>query len=424
LTDVVQISVAYANGCALRGDATVWCWGVDADFLHPDGVSSSAMSPDLPPTQVPGLAGVVEIRLDKSLFRNYPCARLRDGSVTCVGAYYLGPVTGEAPKLHRIGGLAGVRSIALGDAHQCAVLADRSVSCWGDNSQGETGQPIAVPRAPIAVSGVTGVHGTLVAGHAQTCLLGGYTGAADGLYCWGAFRAAPARIDSKRLDGKPIEVALGDEACVRTDLGHVFCFDDNWLDTWPGFKPLKRERPQLADPIALAKSEGATCALERDGSVECWDHWYHSAPTAIASIAGARAIAIDIDGNGCGIMADATVACWAVYHDPDFTVTQFSEAEPAPSLHGALALALDSVHGCALMPGGDLKCWTGLTPDAKQRPAHTLLTKVKQVAASTAYSCALRETGEVLCWGANDSAQLGTGAPSGPHPVPVRVLGP
>ncbi len=36
-------------------------------------------------------------------------------------------------------GLTGVRQVAKGGDHACALLADASVVCWGDNHQGQLG---------------------------------------------------------------------------------------------------------------------------------------------------------------------------------------------------------------------------------------------------------------------------------------------
>ncbi|MBN9167125.1 MAG: hypothetical protein J0I07_39700 [Myxococcales bacterium] len=42
-----------------------------------------------------------------------------------------------------VASLSGVDAVAGGLAHSCAVLADRSIRCWGRNTSGQLGNPTA-----------------------------------------------------------------------------------------------------------------------------------------------------------------------------------------------------------------------------------------------------------------------------------------
>jgi alpha-tubulin suppressor-like RCC1 family protein len=44
----------------------------------------------------------------------------------------------------------GVRDIAAADQSTCALLTDKTVWCWGDDSHGQLGDGIAAERAPVA----------------------------------------------------------------------------------------------------------------------------------------------------------------------------------------------------------------------------------------------------------------------------------
>ena len=46
-----------------------------------------------------------------------------------------------------------------------------------------------------------------------------------------------------------------------------------------------------------------------------------------------------------------------------------------------------------------------------------------EVAANGEFSCGLRATGALYCWGRNDVGQLGLGRADGEaHPMPVRIM--
>lgn len=86
------------------------------------------------------------------------------------------------------GVLAGksVSDLSVGQNHTC-VLADGNVYCWGDNSEGQLGNPTGGPFAaaplPVDTSGVLAATTVTAvdAGYGHTCAV------ADGqAYCWGS----------------------------------------------------------------------------------------------------------------------------------------------------------------------------------------------------------------------------------------------
>lgn len=152
LVDVVQIALGGGHTCALHGDGTVDCWGASdggqtaappASSIACGKLSSRRCVPA--PTKVDGLSNVVQLALGTG----HSCALRADGTVKCWGSNLsrqLGTDTADAcggepcaqtPTL--VAGLTNVRAIAATREHTCALLADGTAKCWGDNPEGLLG---------------------------------------------------------------------------------------------------------------------------------------------------------------------------------------------------------------------------------------------------------------------------------------------
>jgi hypothetical protein len=87
----------------------------------------------------------------------------------------------------KVPNVSGAVEISAGYDHACAVLADRSVVCWGDtatflNSPPQGVLPVEVDGAPFRVTEAVPPTGRRIhAGFLQTCAVG----EDDRAYCWG-----------------------------------------------------------------------------------------------------------------------------------------------------------------------------------------------------------------------------------------------
>ena len=69
-------------------------------------------------------------------------------------------------------GLAGVRAIAAGADHTCAVMAGGALQCWGYNYYGQLGdQTTATRLSPVTASVVASPVRAVTAGTFHTCAL-------------------------------------------------------------------------------------------------------------------------------------------------------------------------------------------------------------------------------------------------------------
>ena len=114
-----------------------------------------------------------------------------------------------------------------------------------------------------------------------------------------------------------------------------------------------------------------------------------------------------------------------------------SERESAKG--NATAIAAGGAHTCALLPSGEVECWgwnesgqlgdgTASGPETCPRACSATPVPVSGISTATAiaagreHTCALLSSGEVECWGENEYGQLGDGTSTGPQICGDREL--
>jgi alpha-tubulin suppressor-like RCC1 family protein len=311
------------------------------------------------------------------------CAVSTDDAVRCWGRDKrgeLGDGAGSAERARRgiVPGLGKVLKVALASQFGCALLADKTVSCWGTGRIANDGRPLTEAK-PTPVSGLAGVE-ELVASGAIACARD-----AKGTTCWGA--------------------------------------DEKTIGTVP-----KIAFKQIAAGFTHA------CGLDAAGSVTCWGggEWAANGAFSKPGTAGAQQVATG-DRHACVITKEKTVACWGT-NDAGQLGTK-SDVEPhkkpivVPGVSGVIKLAAGEASTCALSEDGSVRCWgangegeLGLgTRSPDERPAAvSSLSNVREICLASAHGCALTKDSKVLCWGSNAYGQLGDGTKerrSTPTPV-------
>jgi hypothetical protein len=339
--------------------------------------------------------------------------------------------------------------LAVGATHSC-YLAGPELVCWGANDEGELGLGDVEPRGghPRRVAGVeTAVD--VFAGWNDTCVV-----LADGrVLCWGAddhgqlgIAAMPARrvrpTEIPALAGAT-HLALGKTHSCGLLGGDVACWGDNLLGQLGDGTTVSRPEP-MAVPgthgaLAVAVGEGVSCAVLADRTISCWGAspmlracaTFGSEPCTVPDLADADDVTIG-SLHACATRSSAPPVCWG---DDDLG----QRGGPATmELWNPIVfdgpvdqLRAGALHSC-LVSSGALWCWgsdqldqvgQGLMQTIAE-PLRTLpdVVDFTEAGAGLSHTCALRSTGDVLCWGNNYAGQLGRWGDIGMTIEPVRPL--
>lgn len=149
-----QVSAGQNHSCALLDDGTVKCWGYNGfgqlgiNSTSQIGDNATEMGNALIPADFGSGVKAVEITTGK----NHSCARLENGSVYCWGENgsgqlgqghtdHIGDQPGETGNLLPINLGDGRKAsrISAGSEHNCAILDNGTVKCWGANDYGQLG---------------------------------------------------------------------------------------------------------------------------------------------------------------------------------------------------------------------------------------------------------------------------------------------
>jgi len=289
-----------------------------------------------------------------------------------------------------------------------------------------------------------------------------------------------------------LEVKVGPEhGCSLHDDGTVTCWglnDDGQLGDgtqqtveWPVMVA------GMTDAVSLAVGEGRTCVRRRGGQIACWGRNAGGSvverPTDIAEgiqagpwFAGARIYAVDGSGllvsgqvelepqvplppvaqlaaglrHVCVQRGDGHVSCWgdgtrgqlgavmevernAPVEESDRPRLKLDQRVPVPGLDDAETLVAGDHHTCAMRRSGEVVCW-GLRDEGEQQcrdgctmpgPLPVGVSDAVEVSAGAKHTCALRVTGAVVCWGDDRWGQLGQGGfATSREPVEVPLPGP
>ncbi|MDC0747780.1 RCC1 domain-containing protein [Polyangium mundeleinium] len=373
--------------CAVLPDGKARCWGSASggglgseDNYESLGDEFGEMGHKLRAVKLGEGARVVEVGNGNG----YGCALLDDGRIKCWGNNTMGclglghgksvggkpgEMGDELPPVD-LGTGAKAISIAVGFTHNCALLADGRVKCWGENTAGALGlgdweargdDPGEMGDALPAVDlGADVKVLTITVGKYHSCVL-----LMDGrVKCWGS--GSHGQLGTGDMEARGDDPGEMGDAVPAIDLGtHV-------------------------KATALASAGAHSCALLDDGRVKCWGGNYDGAlglgdlldrgdepgemGDALPAVdlgAGAKATAIAAGGaNSCAVLDDGRVKCWGYNGHGKLGLGDTKARGDGPGEMGdnlppvdlgtgavAVTIVPGLYHACVILQEGRIKCW-------------------------------------------------------------------
>jgi alpha-tubulin suppressor-like RCC1 family protein len=357
---------------------------------------------------------------------SHTCSVLFSGrEARCWGSgssFQLGNGTSEnSPSPVTVSGLPeddGILQTVGGGYHTCALLRSGKIMCWGRNDFGQLGIGSLVESREPAEAAGTGVFPAwdfVAGGYNHTCAVDRY----EGLFCWGANESGQIGDDTIERRTEPTLVAGLSSRALRVSAGYSH-----------------------------------TCAVLDTGGIQCWGSNsegqigndavadYSTLPVDVTGLS-ADVVSVSLGSrHTCALISGGGVMCWgdnsrtqlgsetAAGGNTPQAVSLPAAASTASSISASTICAGED-HTCVLLEDGQVQCWgagssgqlgNGAGEEQSEPVSVTgLASGVTAVSCGAAYSCALFDTGTVYCWGSNDAGQLGNGT-SDDSPVPVQVL--
>lgn len=450
---VTQLAVGSTHACARSSDGGVRCWGWNDAGQLGDGTLADSLTPVLVSGPPGGFLRVKAGHL-------HTCAQKTSGGLACWGDNTHGQLgtgtTVPATTPQDVVGLVGdVVSFDVGYDHTCAVLADRTVRCWGGNRSGQLGNGTADAPAlsPVDTPGLAAT--SMTAGRVHSCAV-----RTDGAaLCWGDNASGQLGIGSLDAAAVPsvvsalpvaaIRVSARDRhTCAVTAGGALYCWGANRQGQLGTGSTTSSQVPVgvtglASGATAVAAGGEHTCAVV-DGAAKCWGS---NGEAQLGRVGGDSLVPVDVTGlaagvtdiasgggHSCAITQLGGLKCWGRNFE-GAVGTVILDRIPTPVdvsglTSGVGAVALGNVHSCALTTAGGVKCWGsnqagqlggGTASSLSSLPLDVpgLASGVVAIAAGERHSCAVTAAGGVKCWGENTYGQAGV--PVG-HRLPVTDI--
>ena len=457
-----EIAAGETHACHSRSAGQTFCWGGNSAGQTGVGAVSASQSQ---PQNVRGLAS-----LELAAGRKHTCALAANDVVRCWGDNALGQLgnAGTAAALQPavVIGLAGsvsARRIAAGTNHSCATRADGALACWGRNDSSAIGDGTTTDRLlPTAVrtDGLPSFQGFLsvAGGGNHNCALAVTSdgsilnpGIAIAPACWGDNRDGEVDpLDANDFVRTPELSSPRSNRVLSAGSFHSCAVNgDNRVRCWGNNDSRQLGTPDTTvslndivevDAVATVSGGAHSCLLRADGRILCWGsngfgqlgngtRIDSATPREVGGITTAVALATQRDHN-CALLVTGAVVCWGRNDFGQVDGTLGGDRvvpTPVSGLQTGVAVGVSAgfQHSCALTAGGRVRCWgrnnegqlgnnstiDSLAPVEVLLAARTpsALTGVVGLVSDAEHNCALRTTGQPVCWGRNPEGQLGDG---------------
>jgi hypothetical protein len=292
---LLELTAGAYSACGRSASAT-YCWGAGSDVGQGSGTSSTYRG------SAPVVGGMTFVAISTGDYSS--CGIDLTGQAWCWGRDIRGnlgniavySLTSTSPVAVQQSGQVFVK-ISAGYSHTCALEADGTAWCWGDNAQGASGDTLAGSWTTTPHRVTTDLEfAEIGAGQYNTCArsLSGST------WCWGDAPPASRYVNSS---ARPLEVPGGRYSSISLDyIGGVairagrpmFWGNPLGFDAMVGgwASPTPTEMPGGLDGMReLGLYYGTICGIRNDDLVLCWgavpgspDAWWDMALSAPVGI--------------------------------------------------------------------------------------------------------------------------------------------
>jgi alpha-tubulin suppressor-like RCC1 family protein len=359
----VNVATAFSNTCAITALGAAYCWGTNVGGQLGDSTTAASNAPRkvILPSDVRLTSITVASRM--------ACGIARDGSAWCWGDNANFGI-GSASVLKntiatRVNPPTPLTFTALttGSAHACALSSSGAVYCWGINSQGALGNgETGNSTVPVRVASAAGVTYTAIATASNASCAVTSSG---GVQCWGFNDSGQLGNGLAETSRVPVTVSLPSGVAVRSLVGPSNGFH--------------------------------FCALTTTGDLYCWGR----------NVGGQFGIGTKLFANATPVLVPLPTG-----------------ARVRAMSSGTTAVCIATTDGALWCQGSGSRGELGtgaLTEQLSfaqvQRPTGTAFDIIRSGFQTT---CAVSLTGELYCWGAGTSGQIGNGA-SADSSLPIKI---
>jgi alpha-tubulin suppressor-like RCC1 family protein len=374
---------------------------------------------------------------------DFDCAIRTDGTLWCSGHNVYGTLgqgdTVSRPVLTQVGTATTWTTVGVGSQHACAMRSDTTLWCWGSNFRGLIGDGTTTQRTtPVEVGAGTPLAGgwaALGAGVFENCA----SRLDTTLYCWGNGNSGQLGDGTSTERHLPTQVTIpsatgwgpptsGDrQSCAIRTGGLLYCWGQSANGQLGQGDTVAHNSPvQIPGTTWSVVTAGTnhTCATKTDGTLWCWGQNANGqignattvdalSPVQIGSATTWQQMTAGAS-HTCGVQTDGTLWCWGFngggrlgLGDTTARTSPVQVTSPFSNGWASTGTGVSASGNCAIRTNGTLWCSGPVYGLVSVPTAVDAVTTWRRPANGLDYTCALRATGALYCWGLNGSGQLG-----------------
>jgi len=454
LSNIAKVAAGNTHTCSLSVSGSVSCWGERSSYiLGVSGIGTTA-------TPVTTPLDLAAINLSSGF--DHSCAILESGEAQCWGVNINGQLGVQTEWRSPPIAIANSNftEIAAGSMLSCGKNSSGNILCWGINDKGQAGighnsnkyTPVKVPLPSSADID------KIFAGFENTCVL--QAGIAT---CWGSNVAGELGTGTLFLEPKPVAVTFSQSIIdIKIDRANtcIILSPSGGVNCWGDYPVTSSFGKLTPEPITGLESginqivgrDKLVFAITNDGSLYCFgasnnrcgSAFSVTTPQLVTGLDPGVATVATGEKHACALLTDGSVKCWGSANQlGSGEAVPFVEYTPVSALtlgSGIVNLSAGANHTCAVRDSGKVTCWgtnyygqlgIGINSTNSLSSLNYLfplnvqnLSDAISVSSGLNFSCALRQSGQVACWGENRYGQLGDGTEINSNtPVPVALQG-